>query len=285
MNGVEVARFETGLGWYEATARGPAPHLRPYVDRYWSFEERAVAPVRRIEVPYPAVIVVVNFDGRVRVALAEDSSAAAEEHQTFVAGIGERAARTEHDGHVRGVELALSPIGARMVFGTPMHELAGRAVPLEALLGAHAPLLVERLHDAAAAHAQFALLDDVLTRRLAEATEPPPEIAWSWRRLVDSAGRLGVGRLSEVTGWSRKRLASAFREHVGLTPKTFARVLRFGRTVDLIRGDRRDWGRLALDCGYYDQAHFNRDFRAFAGVTPSEFVRRLSPDDPGVRAD
>ena len=285
MNGVEVARFETDAGWYESAARDPAPHLRPYVERYWSFEERASAPVRRIEVPYPSVIVVLNFDGAVRVGLGEDPSAPVEQHRSFVAGLGERAARTEHDGHVRGIELALSPLGARMVFSTPMHELAGRAVPFETLLGARARRLVERLHDAAAPQAQFALLDHVLTRRISDATQPPPELAWAWRRLVDSAGGVGVARLNEATGWSRKRLAAAFREHIGLTPKTFARVLRFGRAVDSIRSERRDWPALALECGYYDQAHFNRDFRAFAGVTPTEFVRRLSPDDPGVRGE
>ena len=282
---MDVARFETDAGWYESAAREPAQHLRPYVQRYWSFEERARAPVRRIEVPYPAVIVVLNFDGTVRVGLTEDPSGPTERHRSFVAGIGERAARTEHDGHVRGVELALSPFGARMVFRTSMHELAGRVVPFEALLGARASLLVERLHDAAGPDAQFALLDHVLTRRIADAAQPPPELAWAWRRLVDSSGRVPVAHLSERSGWSRKRLASAFREHVGLTPKTLARVLRFGRAVDSIRNERRDWAALALECGYYDQAHFNRDFRAFAGVTPTEFVRRLSPDDPGVRAD
>lgn len=282
---MDVARFETETGWYESAAREPAVALRPYVERYWAFEERARAPVRRIEVPYPAVIVVLNFDGSVRVGLAGDESGTTERLRCFVAGIGDRAARTEHDGQVRGVELALSPLGARMAFGVPMHELAGRAVALDALLGADGPRLVDRLHDAVTPHAQFALLDAVLARRLSAAARPAPELIWAWRFLVASAGRVPVRRLTEATGWSRKRLASAFREHVGLTPKTFARVLRFGRAVDSIRSERRDWAAIAVECGYFDQAHFNRDFRGFAGVTPTEFVRRLSPNDPGVLAD
>jgi transcriptional regulator GlxA family with amidase domain len=107
---------------------------------------------------------------------------------------------------------------------------------------------------------------------LADAPEPPPELAWAWGRMVASGGRVPVRRLAETTGWSERRLLRGFREHVGLPPKTFARLLRFRRAVArLEREGARALADVALDCGYYDQAHFNRDFRAFAGATPTEF--------------
>ena len=61
-----------------------------------------------------------------------------------------------------------------------------------------------------------------------------------------------------------------FREHVGLPPKALARILRFERAAERLRGGA-DLSDAALDSGYYDQAHFNRDFKAFAGVTPTEY--------------
>lgn len=279
-----VRRYETATGWYESTPCAPPPELRPYVSAYWGFEERSSTAVHRLEVPYPAVIVMIGFEGAVRIAPASSDPDRASSHASFVAGLHASAARTAHDGYLHGVELALTPIGARRVFGLPMHELASRAVSLDEVLGAEAARLAEELHAAGTWPARFELLGRELGRRL-DAAPARQEIQWAWNRLTATAGRARVGGLAQDLGWSRKRLAKEFREHVGLPPKTAARLLRFARAVDRVRGGGDpDLGEIAYRCGYYDQAHFNRDFREFAGVTPTAFVRRLSPDDPGVAA-
>ena len=93
---------------------------------------------------------------------------------------------------------------------------------------------------------------------------------------MESSGLVTIRALVEETGWSQKHLISQFREHIGLAPKMFARVMRFGSAVDrLRRKEHASLTELALDCGYYDQAHFDRDFRAFAGVTPTELLSTL----------
>jgi AraC-like DNA-binding protein len=69
-------------------------------------------------------------------------------------------------------------------------------------------------------------------------------------------------------------------------PKTLARILRFEHALALLRrDDGARFAEIAERCGYYDQAHMNRDFRAFAGASPSEFLARRLPDGGGVRAD
>jgi transcriptional regulator GlxA family with amidase domain len=71
-------------------------------------------------------------------------------------------------------------------------------------------------------------------------------------------------------GWSRRHLTGLFTEAVGLPPKTYARLLRFQRARQLIAsGDDTTLAQVALDAGYYDQAHLNRDFREFAGAPPT----------------
>jgi AraC-like DNA-binding protein len=166
-----------------------------------------------------------------------------------------------------------------------MHLFANHVVPFEDLWGGGSAELLERLYEAPGWAARFDLLDAVLAVRLSRATTPPPAVAWAWRRLVTEHGRLAVHELTRELACSRRYLAAQFRDHVGLPPKVTARILRFQRAVSMLENGEPQLERIALDCGYYDQAHFNRDFRAFAGSTPTEFLARLYPAAPGLAPD
>ena len=100
----------------------------------------------------------------------------------------------------------------------------------------------------------------------------PPAVEFAWRRLRDTNGAAPVANIAGELGCSRRHLTQRFSTELGLPPKALARVLRFQRAVGLLRagGELAD---VAYTCGYYDQPHFNRDFRALAGVTPSAFLR------------
>jgi transcriptional regulator GlxA family with amidase domain len=92
-----------------------------------------------------------------------------------------------------------------------------------------------------------------------------------------------IGTLTEETGWSARHLIARFREEIGVTPKLAARILRFERVVARVEQARGvGWADIAYDCGYYDQAHLNRDFRQFAGTSPTAFAAALLPDGFGV---
>ena len=78
--------------------------------------------------------------------------------------------------------------------------------------------------------------------------------------------------MTDSIGLSAKRFIERFREQVGITPKVYCRIRRFQRAVTMAtRGRQVEWTRVALDCGYFDQAHFIHDFRSFAGLTPSAY--------------
>lgn len=137
------------------------------------------------------------------------------------------------------------------------------------------------LHDAPTWEARFALLDREIGARVAAARAPSPLVVWTLRRLVETGGAVSIGTLVDEVGWSAKHLIAQLREQIGLAPKSLARILRFGRAVRRIRDGRASLADLALDCGYYDQAHFTRDARELAGVTPGELVKSLLPDSGG----
>jgi transcriptional regulator GlxA family with amidase domain len=102
-------------------------------------------------------------------------------------------------------------------------------------------------------------------------------VAWAWRQLLLSGGATRVSELATGTGWSSRHLTSRFRTEIGLTPKTAARVIRFGRTrrllVSQLAADpAARLADLAVTCGYFDQAHLAREFRALAGCPPSQWL-------------
>jgi methylphosphotriester-DNA--protein-cysteine methyltransferase len=118
-------------------------------------------------------------------------------------------------------------------------------------------------------------MDQYLLRRLERGPRPSPEVAWAWQRLVATAGAAPIGRIAHEVGWSHRHLIAKFRPQVGLAPKTAARLIRYdGMWRRLQPRQPVDWGQLAADAGYADQAHLVRDFRRFTGTTPTDFLAR-----------
>lgn len=246
----------------EIARRPPHPALAPHVRSLAGWYERADGPVRRSELPGGRIVLVVSFgpsmdiDGR--------------RFTSFAAGLHDTPALTEHAGLGHGIQAYLSPLGARRFFGMPMAELTRQVVELEDLIGPAARELAGRLAEAPGWAARFAIFERAIAERVLEAPPSSPELEWAWQRLVATGGAASVGTLAEELGWSRRHFTSTFREQLGMPPKALARIVRFERAVERLRAGA-DLADLALDCGYYDQAHFNRDFRAFAGATPTEY--------------
>ena len=188
--------------------------------------------------------------------------------ESFAAGLGDACPWIEHDGTMRGVQVDLSPLAARMLMGVPMHELAHTVVPVGELFGRWGSLLEEELTCARTWDARFAIVDRALTVRLREAEEPPADVMRAWERLRSTFGALGVEQLARELRCSRKHLAGRFREHVGVPPKLVARIHRFRRASDLLESSGASIAEIAFACGYFDESHLDRDFRAFAGTTP-----------------
>lgn len=102
---------------------------------------------------------------------------------------------------------------------------------------------------------------------------------WAWDRLIATDGAARILDIAEDIGWSRKHLRNRFLEQIGLAPKTVGRIMRFHAAIRHIgAADRMNWATLAADCGYADQAHFNRDFRDFAGAAPETYLKARIPN-------
>lgn len=166
------------------------------------------------------------------------------------------------------------------LLGAPAGEFANAHVTLDAVWGRAARRVHERLSAAGSAEAAFALLEAALGTRLGDNSGRHPAVSQALRHISARPALARVEAVRSETGYGAKRFIELFREAVGLTPKAYCRVQRFQHVLKrAAKGGVIDWAAVALDGGYCDQPHLNREFRAFAGVTPAQY-RPVSSGDP-----
>ncbi|OBJ43211.1 hypothetical protein A5630_19355 [Mycolicibacterium mucogenicum] len=266
---------DAGVRW-EAARADPAAGLAHLVTGYGGFSEAAPAQVIREELPAANLVLLLSLGEPM--CLSRSGGAESVQAQTALVGVSRTGVVATHSGSQCVLEVELSPLAARTVFGVTAAELADQIVDVAALWPDTNQLL-DRLHSATTWTDRFRLIEAALGTRYAEGREVSTAVAGAWRQIVNARGDLGMDVLREQTGWSRKRLAERFRAEIGLPPKAMAGLARFQHAVDLMRRPGRpSLAAIALTCGYYDQAHLNREFRDFAGCTPTEFLTALAAD-------
>jgi AraC-like DNA-binding protein len=165
--------------------------------------------------------------------------------------------------------------GGSPFFGLPASELLNRSVALDLVWGRFATELADRLWTAGTPEQQFGILEDALLERGRNRLSVDPAVQYALDVIERSGGAQSVHAITGRIGLSSRRFLDVFRSEVGLSPKAFSRIRRFAAVLRRIeRALEADWAELALSCGYYDQAHFNHDFRAFSGLSPSAYLRQ-----------
>ena len=277
-------RHEWESGWWEQVLRQPDPRLRGHViGPYLGWNEQTTRALRRRETASGIIPLIINLGAAYRVM--PGGHVTGETRTSFVAGLYETWVDVEGPLATTAIQVNLTPLGARSLLGVPMDALANRVVELEDLLGPGEHSLVEQLRNTVPWSARFELLETFLLRRLAVSSPTPAPIARAWGVLEASRGRVDLAALAGELGWSHRHFIARFRDHVGLPPRTVARILRFQRALDLLtRPEASSLGRIALDAGYFDQSHLNRDFTGFAGRTPTALLASRIPGNGGIAA-
>jgi len=152
-----------------------------------------------------------------------------------------------------------------------IRALNDRQVPIQSVCGSAASDLVRFVGGRCAVGARIAAVEGWLTG-LPAVTRVQRAIG----ELVGRKGQLSVDDFAAVAGISERQLRRTCLKHSGLAPKQLARILRFRNAIARLRGGETHMAELALDCGYYDQAHMIRDFRDLAGISPVRYLRQHS---------
>lgn len=276
--------IESPLGRWDLHIWRPAPGtaVADVVDAVQYFDGVSRHPRGRI-LPHPSIKLVLSLDEPYRVVTP---GGVAPFPVAYLAGVPSGPVVIEAPtGRARTLNIRLRPTGVyRLLKRRPLAELTNVTVSLHDLFGPMAVEFVERCYEARSTDEHVRIAVDWLSRAATRSPEPDAEgmaVAWIAGQLARSGGTLAIGQLRERTGFSEKRLVSAFRAHVGITPKRYARMVRFRRAFALLDAARSpSLSGVAFDAGYYDQAHMTAEFRELGGLTPAVAVTipRFSKD-------
>jgi AraC-like DNA-binding protein len=297
---METTEHCSELGDWQTAQRGADPRLRAYVHGYFASSSHLRRPVQERHLPSAEVPLLLNFGAPHRRLDAAGSGEWAVRDGVWVVGLHNRHQLATAAGERRFMIVQFTPLGAHLFLRLPMHAIANAQIDLHLIDPALARVLMSRIAAAGSWTERFDVMESLIAERVAGA-ELPAAIGFAWHRLVASDGRIALGALATELECSHRTLIARFQTCVGFPPKTVARLLRFNRAVrsldrlsrtranepagkPYIEAKQADdslvraiqWADLAADCGYFDQAHFIRDFREFAGMTPETFLRHMS---------
>lgn len=236
----------------------PAPALRPFITEYAGFRVSGVPP------------------GTLDVVQMPNSTQRPSAFGALVAGLQDAPAIVRQGGDAFGLHVFITPLGVRAILGVASAEISSLVLNLSDIWGSRAGELIEMLLAASTWRQRFAILDRAFLSKF-NPISPPPEIAWAWRRLAKNHGAVPVQRLADEIGWSRQHFSDGFRDVIGVTPKSAARIFRFERACRLMKDSRSSLSNVAASCGYFDQAHLTREWNTLAGCSPREWIARELP--------
>ncbi len=251
----------------------PGPALSPYVRVLWTLEHAGEVPGADRIFPDGCMEMVFHL-GQPFEAL-DDAGRASVQPEAFLVGQMTRALRVRPSPVARVVGIRFRPGGAFPFLRRPQHELAGRLPAL----GDVWPALLrerERLAEQPDMPSVVRRIEAMLTATASRAALPDRRVAASAAAIARSGGSASVDRLASDCGLGPRQLERLFREHVGLGPKRLARIVRFQAGLRACEAGA-SFASAAHAAGYADQAHFAREFRAVAGLSPSAFATGRDP--------
>jgi AraC-like DNA-binding protein len=258
--GAGVLHAETAASRFTLSRHLPPDDLAPFLDYCWvvRWDLRGQSSHEQAILPHPNVNLVLEASG------------------ARVFGVDRSIFTQRLAGEGKALGVRFRPGGFRPFYGKSLVTLNDRVVPARQLLGQAADEACAAAMSAGASDPVMVAAAEGLLRGLSPVPDPvAAQVADLVERITADSALRRVSALAEVFGLPERRLQRLFAEYVGVSPKWVmrrARLLEAAHRADA--GDGVDWGALALDLGYADQAHLTRDFTATLGVPPAKYTAR-----------
>jgi AraC-like DNA-binding protein len=246
------------------------------VEHLWIVRGHLPVPWRNMILPDGAMELIVNLGDPQTLCALDDPKRRTVFRHSWISGERTEPIVIDEAGEIHLAGIRLRPGGAWPFLGIPLREFSGQVVELEDVLGPEIAELRERLGEASGDETRFDLMEEWLRCRWR--TPPTRAVSYAVNLIQRGETAAQIGRIADRIGISHKHLLREFDRCVGLNPKTFARVCAFQRVIQSVGQKAKvEWADTASKCGYYDQAHLIREFRAFSGLTPMSYLARRGP--------
>jgi AraC-like DNA-binding protein len=249
--------------------------LLPHIASFWLFESSFGIPSadRRTIVPDGRAKIIIPYRNSL-CAVVDAKPMNVKEHQIFLAGIQNKPTTigsTTADTGTIGVEL--TPKGLYHFFNLSMHEITNRLVSFEDLFGAWGARLQNRLGSIENRREKISFLQNALIDLLQKNTKDYSLLDHTIDRITGSHGLITMQELAAQIGYTKRYLDMLFKEHIGVSPKSLASIMRFQKFYQLWAQEKSPTFifRNDLYSYYYDQSHFIKEFKRFSGFAPQKY--------------
>ncbi|MBT9526958.1 MAG: AraC family transcriptional regulator [Rhizobacter sp.] len=263
-------------------SRRPIAPLTALVDTLWASERGAMPHAREANLPTGRVDIVIPL--LAHQVITRFTSADDAQGERFQGAVIQGAQDRVHlrDTHMASavVGVHFKPGGAAAFFGGALPELHNRTVLLDELWGPSVHVLREELQETRSPHDRLLRVEAYLMARLQHAAPADAMVMAALRTLAQQPGSAVIEPVQRASGCGPTQFISRFERSVGLTPKRYARVLRFHALIQTLALETpQDWALTAAEAGYADQSHLIHEFKRLAGMVPSAY-RAVAPDHP-----
>ena len=243
----------------------PRAPLNTYVECFWTLESSAPSTHPERILPDGCIELILNFGERFSQHCDETRKL---QPKNFLVGQMTGPIMISPSGPVQLIGIRFHPGGTLPFLCMPLHELTNQVVELGSLSSGLERDLLLATSESQSLPEKIRAVEKFLTRRLTNG-EHDPRLMKIAARIVDSRGLIAVDELAADAGMSSRQLERRFSREVGVGPKLLGRIIRFQQVFRAVEQSNSAWAEIAIECGYYDQAHLIRDFNQFAQQTPA----------------
>jgi len=256
-----ILQADAGKMKYKLSRYEPAPELRMLIQHYWmaEWDLRGQEPYVQAVLSHPNVNLVFEPD------------------HTRIYGIWEKISSQLLQGQGSAFAVKFNPGGFYPFWKQPLSKLTSQAIELSDIFGEAGSLLEGDILRSRSVAEQVERIDRFFIDRLPEQDENVELLNEMVATLIRDREILKVEQLASRFSMSMRTLQRLFDRYVGVSPKGVIQRYRMHEVAEKIEsGEARDWLELSLDMGYYDQAHFIKDFKTIMGQSPEEYLRTIT---------
>ena len=246
----------------------PDKELEPFIENYWLVNDDDTTPRLQKIVPDGFTEIIFHLGDPYRIRLYDEWELQTE---SLLAGQIRKHFFLENTGRSEIVGIKLKPTALTHLFGLDMHRFTDKVADLSTVLGHYFSETGKQLREAKDFAEKIRYLNihfkNLITVNSFRETAPDRAIDI----IFSKHGMLPVSGITGAVGIGERQLENLFKKYIGLSPKFYARIIRFSYIFTLVQENKQNWSGIAYDASFFDQSHFIRNFKDFTGESPSDY--------------